>query len=216
MQETSKYFSVNEYNNLCKKNDKYLSIISYNIRSFHANQDTFFGIFQTDFSLPDVLVFCETWFTNDYLIYIPVYQAFHTIRSRSRSGGVSIYVRDSISCGYIKDLCFANETVEICSIYLTMNECKYYIIGIYRPHSDTISNFVDALEPILNHAIIKDKNCIKLWDLNINILDSTTAHKNFITFLQSLLFLSCISKATRFPSSNAETPSLLDHIWILN
>ena len=59
-----------------------------------------------------------------------------------------------------------------------MNECKYYIIGVYRPHSDTVSNFVDALEPILNLAIVKDKNCIVLGDLNINILDSTTAHKS--------------------------------------
>ena len=49
-----------------------------------------------------------------------------------------------------------------------MNVCKYYKISIYRPHSNTVSNFVDGLEPILNNAIVKDKNYIVLEYSNIN------------------------------------------------
>ena len=212
--ECSNYISIADYNETCETENQYLTIICYNIRSFHSNHDSFFAALQSDSSYPEVLVFCETWFSEDNLVNIPNYNSFHTFRPDNRGGGVSVYVRDTLFSTCIIDLSFQNPTIETCSVQLTINRIKYYIIGIYRPHSDSVPNFIEALTLILNNPIIKDKNCILLGDLNINILNETQTNNDFVNLLHSLSFLPCITKPTRFPNIDGHRPSLLDHIWI--
>ena len=214
MLENSTYYSVKNAIEYFEYRNDYFSVISYNIRSFHANQDTFFSIFRSKISFPKIFVLCETWFSEDNCMDIPGYTAFHSIRSGRRSGGVSIYVQDFLSCTLIKDLSYVNSNIEICTISVAFKNITYYIIGIYRPQSDPISNFVSVLEPILNHPILNNKNCIILGDLNIDLLSDSNPCNIFISLMQSFRFLPCISKATRFPTSEIGNPSLLDHIWL--
>ena len=211
----SNYLSPAEYRALCL-NDCSLKILSYNIRSYRANSDSFFALF--DQKLPDVMILVETWFKPDFKVDIPSYQSFHITRGldgeSSRSGGVSIYVHDSISCTLIDNLSFANETIEICSVKINYSSVEIFILGIYRPHSDSISNFCDGLSELICENIPNNKLCTILGDFNINILDQSNYIKNFVLSMNSSHFLPCILKPTRFSLSNSGEPTLLDHVWL--
>ena len=212
--DISNEISVEDYNFLCEPNEQYLSIIGHNTRSFNANKDSLLGMFAKDHCWPDVFVLYETWFTEVNTHEIQGYTSHHTTRLLGRSGGVSVYVRNSIYCEIIPLLSYADETIEICTVNITICKEKFTIIGIYRPHSDTINNFIHKLDSILNSNHVKYKNCIILGDLNINLLDDSNLTNSFITLLHSFRFLPCINVPTRYPASKLEKPSLLDHIWI--
>ena len=215
--EQSNYHSPEEYNSLCSNNLP-LKILSYNIRSFRANADSFFTIFN-DHSLPDILVLTETWFSNEFKSEIPSYQGYHTIRQNShasRSGGVSIFVRSSFSSKLIQNLSFSNDTIEICGIELDYFGERVIIIGIYRPHSDTVVNFTDCLAELINSNVQSNRMCVVIGDFNVNLLNQSSETSYFSNSMNTLFFLPCIWKPTRFSPSNLSEPSLLDQIWLNN
>ena len=104
--------------------------------------------------MPDVFIFSETWYDSLIPIYIPGYTGFHTIRQGRRSGGVSIFVKNSFTTSQILELSYANDTIEICTVKILNDNNTVSVCGIYRPHSDTILNFCLALEHILNHNML--------------------------------------------------------------
>ena len=53
-----------------------------------------------------------------------------------------------------------------------------------------------------------------MGDLNICLLKPSNPNLNFSNLLFSHHFNPLITKATRFPQIEGETPSCLDHIWI--
>ena len=73
--------------------------------------------------------------------------------------GVSVYIRKSSYCEVIPLLTYADETIEICTVNVSIYKEKFTIIGIYRPHSDTMNNFIHKLDSILNSNHGKYKNC---------------------------------------------------------
>ena len=106
--QQSNYFSIPNYIQQCSENPSFLNIMTYNVRSFHANSDYFLSIFD-EVSLPDVLVLTETWFTPDTSCDIPGFHSYHTFRSTGGisirnppirgdflSGGISIFVKDNL------------------------------------------------------------------------------------------------------------------------
>ena len=56
--QQSQYISVREYDALPSDNSS-LTILSYNIRSFNRNKDSFFN-----HKIPNILHFSETWFSE--------------------------------------------------------------------------------------------------------------------------------------------------------
>ena len=101
-------------------------------------------------------------------------------------------------------------------IKIEVAQYKAVILGIYRPHSDTIENFSEQLEIMLLHNVSPTENVILIGDFNINLLDENVmAIENFQTTLQALHFLPIITKPTRTPPPTMPGNSaLLDHIWI--
>ena len=97
-----------------------------------------------------------------------------------------------------------------------MNSCNLvlFLLSIYRPHNDSIENFVDRLSLILNNDILRGKKVVIMGDLNINLLLQNPQVELFCTEMYSQAFIPHISKPTRFPPQGANiNPSLLDHIW---
>ena len=72
---------------------------------------------------PDILVFTETWLTNDNVerANIDGYTAFHTIRSDKRSGGVSIFVHNNVSVSKITELSLCTPSIESCVVSLEIS-----------------------------------------------------------------------------------------------
>ena len=165
--------------------------------------------------MPSLFCLSETRFSLDRIEEIPGYNSFHTIRNRVYpSGGISLYVENNFSASKIDDLSFANDTIEICSIQITI-DCKTFIIlGVYRPHSDSIDNFNSVFSEVLSNPILRNRNCIIMGDFNICLLKDNYSTSDFSNLLFSYHFAPCIDIPTRFSPIENEQPSLLDHIWI--
>ena len=140
--------------------------MTYNVRSFHANIDSFLSIFD-DVSLPDILVLTETWFAPDTSCDIPWFCSYHTYRIVGRSEGVLIFVTNNLFSYMFPDLCISDINIEVCTITVRVSNSSFIILGIYRPHSGTIENFIASL----NYQEVSNKPILLLEDLNIIILN---------------------------------------------
>ena len=188
-----------------------LNILSYNIRSFRKNSDAFLPIIES--STPQVLILSETWFTDSFQPPINNYIGYHTIRSERQSGGVSVYIGDSLHSRKIPQLSFINNNIEICTVEITLNNEAIFIMGIYRPHSGTIEAFTGELAGVLQNSLLRNRRCCITGDLNINLLQENIHNTQFVDTMQSHHYFPVITRPTRFPSNDDHLPSLLDHIW---
>ena len=209
----SNYISVDDYNH-SRNISKNFNIISYNIRSYHANADSFLSIFNDNKCFPEILCLSETCFKENTCQDLIGYDSFHVTRSDRRSGGVSVYVQEIYSAECVSQLSFSNETIEICTIKVKIESNIYFVLAVYRPHSDNIENFMLAFETILQSDLLRNKKCIICGDFNINLLNNSQIVNIFMNNMFSNHFLPLISKPTRFPNVNGQEPSLLDHFWI--
>ena len=192
----------------------FISIFNQNIRSFNANLDDFLLLFDEN-SLPDCFIFSETWHDGYEPILIPNYTGFHTVRQIRRSGGVSIYVKNSFNSELINKLSYVNDTIEICTVKVSNENSSIFICGVYRPHSGTIENFSLSLENILENQIFNSADCLVGGDFNIDISSNGRGADCFLDMMRSHHYIQTISDITR-PGLNSSTGSLLDHLWINN
>lgn len=210
--DSCQYHSINEYHNLAI--DKCFSILSNNVMSFNTRFDSLSACF-SPVNPPSILCITETRFSSSRADNVSGYQPFHTFRnSETAAGGVSIFVDNNIVARKIPSLSFFNETIEICSVEIKIVDRVIILLGIYRPHSDSIENFNSLLGNLLNMGILKNKFIIIMGDLNICLLKDNQPNLNFMNLLFSHHFTPLITKATRFPQRENEVPSCLDHIWI--
>ena len=210
--DSCKYHSLNEYHNLTV--DKSFSILSCNVMSFNTRFDLLSTCF-SPINPPSILCITETRFSSSRADNIDGYNAFHTIRqSETPAGGVSIYVNSNISARVIPNLSFSNNTIEICSVEIKILDHVVILLGIYRPHSDTIENFNTVFLDLLNRANLRNKFIVITGDLNICLLKDNEPNLNFMNMLFTHHFTPLITKATRFPQRDNEVPSCLDHIWV--
>lgn len=215
--QQSNYISINDFqqNFIKDHNANSFKIITYNIRSFRANSDTMFAMFEPDL-YPDVIHLTETWFQEDTSENICGFTAHHTVRPTRRSGGSSIYVKDRFKSKFLPNLSFCNLQIEVCSVEISISNFSFIILGIYRPHGGTVPEFISSLNAILNDAYIQGKFCMIMGDLNIDILSESSLSNLFINNMYSHHFLPIVTKPTRFPSVENHNPSLLDHVWVNN
>lgn len=155
----------------------------------------------------------ETWFNEFNIQNIPNYCGFHTLRLSGRSGGVSVYVLNSLISRSICSLCISNITIELCTVEVTCGSDSFVLLGIYRPHSDSVINFSDFFSTILNNEYLRGKKCIAVGDFNVNLLSLDSSAQYFGNSMYSSHFIPLISKPTHFPV-NSNIPTLLDHIWV--
>ena len=142
-----------DFNKLLDDSPNFVTLINFNIRSYHANSDAFFCIFNEK-NLPDIFVLTETWFSNDNTLNLHGYSSYHTIRNTRRSGGVSVFVKNSLESYIIQDLCLCNDSIEICSVNVIINNSTKTILGVYRPHADSPENFILSLNNIINNRLV--------------------------------------------------------------
>ena len=212
---SSPYLTISEYNSHEMHQNSSLIFYNFNIRSFNANSVSFLSTFESVSRLPQVLVLSETWF-RDVGEDLEGYYGYHTIRNASnRAGGVSVYVKSNISSKILQNLSFCNTTIEICTVEIKQHGLNIFVLGIYRPHSDSIENFSDSLRDILENDTLRNKHLVILGDININLLNENSSTNYFINFMRSHYLIPIIQNPTRFQTSNQNgaPATLLDHIW---
>ena len=209
----SSYYTVQRFNDTYK-NLNFFSILHTNIRSINANSDQFVSLLNSLCVHLDCFILTETWLTDNSVntANFNGYKAYHVIRQDKRGGGVSVFVSNKYNSRSLDSICRCTSTIEVCAVSITDD---VILLCIYRPHSDTIDNFVVELVDILNELSLRNKDIVILGDFNVNLFDSDSMLVNlFVSEMQSHGFYNVISKPTRIPPNESNVlPSLLDHIW---
>ena len=224
-----RYFTIDEFNSSFDDNAGNYLILNQNLQSFNAKKTAFEGFLDSLSVQFHTMLLTETSNETKYLNLCKIdnFDSEHTYRdSAHRSsggigGGVSIFANSSLY--YIKkidELSICNSTIETCVARIS-NKCnienEHFIVGVYRPHTDNVENFLAALHELLSNDILYDKTTILAGDMNINLMNHNTSCVNhYISMLNSLNFIQAINKPTRFPngSNSSYNPSCLDHIFI--
>ena len=194
------------------------SVMHHNIRSLPANLSEF-TIFleemQHNFSIIGI---SETWLNEDNvnLYGISGYESFHNVRSCRRGGGVSIFVKNDITCNRRDDLSVCYDYVESIFVELDKNttgHTKNVILGVvYRPPNQDIEQFIDSLKYTIDKIMHENKICYLMGDFNLDLFNHDT-HSSTGEFLNTFLscsFVPLINRPTRVTSN---TCTLIDNIW---
>ena len=225
-----RYFTIDEFNSNFNNDVGSYLLLNQNIQSFKAKQSVL-EAFLDSISLPfHTIVLTETWNEKKYLNLCKIdnFSVVHTYRDLpdrttrgTVGGGVSVFTNSSMyGIQKVELLSKCNMTIETCVARIYRKDdisMEHFIVGVYRPHTDTADNFTDALQEILTNNLLQNKTVIIAGDININILDLNDNHANhYLCMLSSLNYIQTINKATRFPygASTVYNPSCLDHISI--
>ena len=227
--DSCKHVTVSEYNSCFPECNNNFSLLNLNLQSYHAKSSKLEGFLAAIHDDFNVLVFTETWNHKDNvnLCNIMNYNDVHTFRTSpiplhgGIGGGVSIFA-DSRKHNITKidDLSFCNNTIETCVAKVSPknlnNTDDLIVIAVYRPHTDSIENFNDALNNVLCNSILSNKTVIIAGDMNINLTDDDISTSiDYLTMLQSYNYLPVITKPTRFSTDGNSfiRASTIDHIF---
>ena len=161
----------------------------------------------------------ETWLSKESAEFCNLdgYNVYHPVHAGRMGGGLAIFCSRKIISKKLLHLCISIDKIEACVVELVFCDVNLIILCVYRPHSDTISNFDVILIGLLHHHSLTSQNIIIISDFNINLLSDCLQTEMFRLNLQSLHFLPVITKPNRFSHTDhrhVSAPSLLNHILI--
>lgn len=200
--------NVDDFNaKTVRSHSNVLRVLQWNVRGVNevGKFDTILE-FLDNLCVPmDVIVLGETWLkdVNCSLYNVRGYNATFSCRESS-SGGLAVYVRNTIECQTIENMTL--QGLHHVHLRLKQNGMSYDIHGVYRPPSFDFSNFQIMLENWLCNAPQSCPTFI-VGDLNIPInLSNNNIVIKYKNLLESYCFLCSNTYATRPVSSN-----ILDH-----
>lgn len=163
----------------------------------------------------------ETWFKDDHsnLIDILNYSLISVPRQNRKSGGVALYIHNTISYKIRNDLNLTpHNSIPINhseSVFLEIinSNSKNIIVGnVYRSHRTDIDLFNSDLTRCLDMISVDNKLCYICGDFNLDLLKYDTDSKinNFLTNFFDHNMFPLIDRPTRITSHSA---TLLDNIF---
>ena len=223
------YFTIANYNIEFPVSNQF-SLLNQNVQSFNSKKPQLETLIASANHSFHAMVLTETWNSVDNfnLCNIEGYNVVHSYRispAPSRGGiggGVSIFADCNLyKLKKIDHLSYCNQTIEACTAQIipknSNDKTAHFIVGIYRPHTDSTDNFVLALQQLLSDFTLQNKSVILAGDMNININGPPTGpSQNYLSSLFSYSYIPVITKPTRFPAHQltASYPTNLDHIFI--
>ena len=142
----------------------------------------------------DVINLQETWLCDSSYyddFKLPGYDLYMQPYVCTRHGGLITYFKLSLKVTVLNELYQKSDLWE--GMFFSIDNLnKSVIIGnIYRPPREllgSLRNFIEELNKVIQHNIMKSKKIILLGDFNINILKITEkpAHAHFLTCSQQI------------------------------
>ena len=211
--ENCRYYTDEQFNQNINKNQGNLSIIHFNSRSLNKNFKDIKD-YLLNFSQPfQIITMCETWINSGDVsdFELDGYELIHVNRQCKRSGGVAIYVDNSIRFTVIDDMTtVVDDFVECITIELIMEKRRNIIIScLYRDGEGSIKDFTEWMN---TQFLIKgNKDIFISGDYNIDLLNpyKIKAIDDFIDNMYSLSLFPKITRPSRFTSHSA---TLIDNI----
>lgn len=173
-------YTIKEIDNLCKS--KATSVFHCNIRSINKNVDLLSALLSQHAHSFSVIATTETWLRKSEVISLPGYITESNARdSRSRGGGVALFVKDNVS--YCKVAAATYSCNDIESLFIRL-EHDVIIGAVYHPPNGSLVGFLDKLESIFC-TVSKHRNepVIIVGDMNINTYNMT--NRDYSYLLQS-------------------------------
>lgn len=182
---------------------KQLKIITQNIRSIHANFDSFLTLLQRINLDCEILVLTECWLKryNDFIPVIDNYSNYQTKKHINQNDGVVIYVKN------VEDYTVEEPDISDASCLVLKIGTHKAVICIYRSPSfrDTV-NFLESLDALL--ASLKCyKNIVMVGDINLDIASTSNQISDYLDLVASHGLLPAHSLPTR-------ERACLDHIML--
>ena len=213
-----RYFDVDEYNDLLKKDHK-INIIHINCRMFSKNKGKILSFLQSLDTEMDIILLSEIGREGPrYLKSIfPNYDYEKDPPINNSYGGVAILAKKQFEMSINPELKFTKQCdctkceYENVWVEITCQNSHFFIGCIYRHPNGKIEHFTNQLSESLR-KIRSDTTCLIGGDINIDLLN--ISHKdilNYTTELSSYNFLPRIVLPTRITDS---TCTLIDHLFL--
>jgi len=158
---------------------------------------------------PDVIVLSETWFSDSVTSEIDEYKGFHTFRCNRVGGGISIYVKNTYKCNLINSISKINDSSEICSVKMKINNKNVKIVAIYRPPDNNVEKFTETMCDIMSSFHTSD-HVFLVGDLNIDLIDPNLHELEFINSCNSFSYSPLVTDPTHVSLNKS---SCIDHVW---
>ena len=163
---------------------------------------------------PDVITLSETWMSPHTPSFsIPGYKIYSSNRVGKRGGGVSILVKQTITCRESDVTPKEINGVEICCVEIKTGKGPISVLSLYRPPNTNPSQFVKTFETIVKKVRKNSRELIIGLDHNLDFLKSTIHNptNDFIEKILDLNLLPSITRPTRITKSSA---TLIDNILV--
>jgi len=152
-------------------------VFHQNIRGLLNKSEELICSLSPDF--PQVLCLTEHHLKHFEIDFIYMNQYKHDAkfcRESHKSGGVSIFVHDTLQCTDITlDEFCKEQDIETCAVKINLPSLTIYILSIYRSPT---GNFLHTLESILNFLHNNTIEIIICSDFNINYLNDNDKRVN--------------------------------------
>ncbi len=203
--------------------DNDFSILHINSRSFSKNFDHINEFLCSLNCTFPVICMSETWYNANEtnLVDIDNYILHHVPRRDRRSGGVAIYVHNSLSYRVRNDLNLISRTTDMDEfdhseslfIEILSSDKKNIIVGnIYRAHRSNTDSFINDLNTTLTKISRENKHCYISGDFNFDLLKCNDVHviNDFLSVFYNYNMYPLIDRPTRITPSSA---TLIDNIF---
>lgn len=178
-------------------------LLTLNIRSLQQNFSEFEVALERIDTVFDAIVLTECWINEHSVInHLPGYNVYHTSKYINKSGGVVVYIKESLNV-----TAFEPSVEDANCLSITISD-ELKILGIYRsPSFHNVDRFLTSLDRVLGEAK-GVKSVAVVGDINIDIIDSSNKQTtNYLHMMAMHGFLPCVTIPTR-------NDACLDHIFI--
>ena len=154
----------------------------------------------------DIICLAETKLDDSFPssnFLIPGYNTPYRFDINSKSGGLLIYIKETIPSKELKELLIPKE-LQILPIEINLRKSKWLIIPVYRPPSISENYFIDNMNKIIEYYSHKYENILTLGDFNME-----TSCKTMDQFMKENLLHSLYKKPTCFKSKQGRCIDLL-------
>ena len=217
-----KYSSAENFKFFLTTNNAYIfSTFCLNLRSLcnPKNLDNLKCVLESMSSYHTVIGITETWLkenSRDPCTELSNYTFSSKCRSKSKGGGVGLFVRKNLTHWLRDDLSMFDEGC-FESIFIEINLGKFNIIcgNVYRPpFNDNALNhkFLEIFSLVLDKLKREKKLIFLMGDFNRNLLDPDLQTDFFLDEMFSSGLFPLIDKPTRIST----TATLLHNIWTNN
>ena len=216
----SKYYTFDDFINI-KSAKKTFNIFHTNVDGYECHADGLREILSKSSINFDVVCLSETSQQSDHVFPKNVtFENYHypfSTTTKSRKGGVAIFVKDSYNVKERHDLNINNKEFEANWIEINLKKCKNIIIAcIYRhPHITNLDEFIYYFNKCLSTLNKENKEIYITGDFNIDLLkyDSNPKYQEFYNLTTANGFLPQIFQPTRLTDSSM---TLIDNIYTNN